>query len=137
VSALTRGMVTVGGVACAVNGMAAPSRIKLIRQSDCRSRAMPGINEPLNKSHGAILSKHKVASQSIHDHEYDLVERRIRYRAEPFLSIGTIIPICKTGQYRLVREEASCEHQDRNREKEVGKSETGHAQTARRNHASR
>ena len=93
------------------------------------------MNGPLNKSHGAILSEYEIAPQGIYDHEYDLVERRIRVRAEPFLPIIAVRPICKTGQYRLVGEEASCEDQDRNGEKEVRKSKTGQAQTARRSHA--
>ena len=98
---------------------------------------MPDVNEPLNESHCAILSEHEIAPQGIYDHEYDLVERRMCFRADPFLSIVTILPICKTGQYRLIGKEASCEYQDRDREEEVRKSKTGHAQTARRSHASK
>ena len=108
-----------------------------IRQSGHWSRLTPDVNEPLNKSHGAVLSEHEIAPEGIHDHEYDLVERRMRFRANSFLSVVTILPICKTGQYRLIGKEASCEYQDRDREEEVRKSKTGHAQTARRNHASK
>ena len=71
--------------------------------------SIAGTNEPLNKSHGAILSEHEIAPQGIHDHEYDLVERRMRFRADPLHSIVTILPICETGQYRLIGKEASCE----------------------------
>lgn len=98
---------------------------------------MPDVNEPLNESHCAILSEHEIAPQGIYDHEYDLVERRMRFSAKPFIPIIAVLPVCKTGQYRLIGEEASCEDQDRNGEKEVRKSETGHAQTARRSHASK
>jgi hypothetical protein len=92
------------------------------------------MGEPLNESHSAILSEHEIAPEGIYDHEYDLVERRMRF--DTFLSIFAILPICKTRQYRLVGKEASCEDQNRNREKEVRKSKTGHAQAARGHHAS-
>ena len=107
-----------------------------IHQSDRSSRLTPCMDAPLNKSHGAALSEHEIAPQGIDDHEYDLVERRMCFRADPFLSIVTILPICKTGQYRFIGKEASCKYQDCNREEEVRKSKTGHALTARRNHAS-
>lgn len=108
-----------------------------IRQSGHWSRLTPDVNEPLNESHGAVLSEHEIAPEGIHDHEYDLVERRMRFRVDSSLPIVTILPICKTGQYRLIGKEASCEYQDRDREEEVRKSKTGHAQTARRNHISK
>jgi hypothetical protein len=65
-----------------------------MRWSDLSYRLEPGMNEPLNESHGAILSEHEIAPQGIYDHEYDLVERRMR--PDTFLSIFTILPICKT-----------------------------------------
>lgn len=103
-------------------------------QSVSGSLETPNANEPLNECHCAILSEHEIAPQRIDDHEYDFVERRMRSRTSPSLSIVNIFPTRKTRQYRLVGEEASCEDQDRNGEKEVCKCETGGAQTARRNH---
>ena len=96
VRALTRGMVTVGGVACAVNGMAAPSRIKLHTSQNRESRTTSDKDGPLNKLHRTALSEHEIAPQSIHDHEYDLVERRMRCETKFFLPIIAILPICKT-----------------------------------------
>ena len=94
-------------------------------------------NEPLNKPHCAVLSEHEIAPQRIDNHEYDLVERRMRSWTRPSLKIVAILPICKAGQYRLVGEEAGCKDQDRNREKEVRKCETGGAQAAGSRHRTR
>lgn len=88
---------------------------------------MADLNEPLDKSHGAILPEHEIAPEGIDNHEYDLVERRKCCSAHPFLSVIAILPICKTGQHRLIGKKASCEYQDRNREKEVRKGKKGHA----------
>jgi hypothetical protein len=104
------------------------------RQSGLWFHLKAGMNEPLNESHGTILSEHEIAPQGIYDHEYDLVERRMRF--DSFLSLFAILPICKSRQYRLVGKEASCEDQNRNRKKEVRNSKTGHAQAVRGSHFS-
>lgn len=69
VMALTRGIVMVGEVACAVKGRAVPSRMRLDDSQQSCASFMAGAYIPLHKAHPALLPIHEVAPERIHDHE--------------------------------------------------------------------
>ena len=126
VRALTRGIVTVGGVAWAVKGIAEPSLIKLL-QSQSTFAVPRQADIPLHITHRAVLSKDEIAPQSIDNHEYHLVERRMHFGSGLFLLAAIIFPVCKTRQDWLIGKESSREDQDRNREQEVSEREASMA----------
>jgi hypothetical protein len=122
VMALTRGMVMVGEVACAVNGRAVPSRIKLDSGQPgefhlIQAEIVSGV--PLHKAHATIFAEHEVAPQRIHNHEDQLIEWRRRWLAPSLTEhiAFTIICVCRQSWHkRLVRKEASREDENRDRD---------------------
>jgi hypothetical protein len=125
VMALTRGMVIVGEVACAVKGRAVPSRMRLDVVSldvSLLTHIETAVDVPLHKAHPTIFAEHEVTPQRIHDHEDQLVERRLR-RLAPSLSeynaFTNFFIRCQPWHKRLIREEASREDENRDWDQEV------------------
>jgi hypothetical protein len=133
VSALTRGIVTVGGVAWAVKGTAEPSLIKLL-SSQFPFAVLCWTDIPLHVTHRAVLSKDEIAPQRIDNHEDHLVEWRMGFSARLFLLAAIIFPIRETRQDGLIGKESSREDQDRNWEQEVGEREASLADAMRKRH---
>jgi hypothetical protein len=83
----------------------------------CRSRIVP-----LHKAHPALLAKHKVAPQRIHNHKHQLVERRRGRRLPllPQLRLETQLLVHREpGHEWLVRKKPRREDEDRNGDEEV------------------
>lgn len=114
VRALTRGMVTVGGVACAVKGIAAPERMRL-EWSQFHLHTIPVgvyvyIDIPLGEEHAAVVAIDKVTPQRVNHHEDDLVEGATSTSAVScsFLCC-CLLDTRQTRQKWLVRKEATSE----------------------------
>lgn len=124
VRAFTRGMVTVGGVACAVNGMAAPERIRLLGVSGDHSdlvQEMPCCRAPLCVLEPRIVAVDKVTPQGVHHHEDDPVEEWSRRKH----GILAGLEGGQTGQDGFVGEEAGCEKEHGDGEQQIGTGQRG------------